>query len=235
MSSLASPQARLLRALAKHRVDFVVVGGVAAQLHGWDGATNDLAISVSREDDNVMRLNRALSSVGARNQMVSRLGTVYQTDHGRLEIVSVADGIGGFEDWSRDAADHEVEKGLVIVLAAADDIVRSKEAAGRAKDLAALPTIRRSFIDAGVIDSDSVRGPVAVAAKADGGPPQFLIDLLGPRPSTRSGRWDVVAQTVLEYRQRWEVSGVGIGDDPIDAKQAADRRRIEAVIAALKR
>ena len=50
MSSLAEDQAHLLRALARFGVEFVVVGGVAAQLHGWEGATTDLDIAVSDAD-----------------------------------------------------------------------------------------------------------------------------------------------------------------------------------------
>jgi superfamily I DNA/RNA helicase len=46
--SLAPDQRELLRALADHGVEFVVVGGVAAQMHGWQGATVDLDIAVSR-------------------------------------------------------------------------------------------------------------------------------------------------------------------------------------------
>jgi hypothetical protein len=66
MTTLAADQTQLLRALAWHGVEFVVVGGVAAQLHGWRGATVDLDIAVSTEDANVERLNLALASVGAR-------------------------------------------------------------------------------------------------------------------------------------------------------------------------
>ena len=65
MSPLGAEQTELLRALARHGVEFVVVGGVAAQVHGWRGATVDLDIAVSTEDSNVERLNIALASVGA--------------------------------------------------------------------------------------------------------------------------------------------------------------------------
>jgi hypothetical protein len=67
MSPLAAEQTELLRALARHGVEFVVVGGVAAQFHGWRGATADLDIAVSTDDSNVERLNLALAAVGAGN------------------------------------------------------------------------------------------------------------------------------------------------------------------------
>jgi Nucleotidyl transferase of unknown function (DUF2204) len=65
MSQIARDQARLLRALAENGVEFVVVGGVAAQLHGWQGATADLDIAVANDGANVDRLNKTLAQVGA--------------------------------------------------------------------------------------------------------------------------------------------------------------------------
>jgi len=150
VTSLAEDQAALLRVLARHGVEFVVVGGVGAQLHGWNGATTDLDIAVSVEDANVDRLNRALVAVGAGEPAIGATGTSFRTAYGRLEIVRRADGIGGYEDWLRRAANKAFED-LTIVVAAPGDIVRSKEAAGRDKDLEALPDIRRSFAEAGLI------------------------------------------------------------------------------------
>jgi diphthamide synthase (EF-2-diphthine--ammonia ligase) len=57
--TLASDQAHLLRALVRNGVEFVIVGGVAAQLRGWVGTTADLDIAVAGDGDNATRLNRA--------------------------------------------------------------------------------------------------------------------------------------------------------------------------------
>jgi hypothetical protein len=62
--TLADDQAQLLLALLRNGVEFVVVGGVAAQLRGWAGATADLDIAVAAEGVNAERLNRALAEVG---------------------------------------------------------------------------------------------------------------------------------------------------------------------------
>ena len=151
MSALADYQLALLRALVREEVEFVVVGGVAAQLHGWQGATADLDIAIAVEDPNVQRLNRALASVGAGPGVVGGLGTSFKTRHGRLEIVRRADAIGRYPDWLRNARSREVVDGLVVLVAAADDILRSKEAAGREKDRAALPQMRADFRDSGAL------------------------------------------------------------------------------------
>lgn len=145
MSSLADDQAHLLHTLARHNVEFVVVGGVAAQIHGWQAATVDLDIAVAREEDNVERLNRALAEVGAGPQSVGQFGSAFSTRYGRLEIVARAHGIGQYAHWLARAEKHELADGLTVMVAAADDILRSKEAAGREKDLAALEQMKKDF------------------------------------------------------------------------------------------
>lgn len=142
MSSLGQNQARLLEALAEHGVEFIVVGGVAAQIHGWRGATLDLDIAVSIDDANVSRLNTALASVGAGEGKIGGFGTAFQTRYGRLEIVRRADGIGQYADWLPRARAHEMQPGITVVVADPDDVLRSKEAAGREKDRATLPQMR---------------------------------------------------------------------------------------------
>lgn len=152
MTGLAPDQAHLLRVLNRHGVEFVVVGGVAAQLHGWRSATLDLDISVSIKDGNVERLNAALATVGAGEGKIGAFGTAFQTRYGRLEIVRRAHGVGQYTDWLVRAGAHEMEPGVTVLVADRDDILRSKEAAGREKDRAALPQMRRDFARAGQPD-----------------------------------------------------------------------------------
>ncbi len=56
-----SDLARLIRSLADARVEFIVVGGVAANAHGSSRLTSDLDVVYSRSDRNLMRLVKALS------------------------------------------------------------------------------------------------------------------------------------------------------------------------------
>jgi hypothetical protein len=142
--TLAADQLSLLDALTRNGVRFVVVGGVAAQLRGWSGTTADLDIAVDAGEDNGTRINRALAEVGVMSSSVGGLGTSFETRHGRLEIVRRADGVGSYEDWLRRAGEMPLEH-LTIVVASAEDVVRSKEAAGRDKDLAALPALREEL------------------------------------------------------------------------------------------
>jgi hypothetical protein len=169
MSPFAREQDALLRALVRHGVELVVVGGVAAQMHGWRGATVDLDIAVSIEQANVERLNAALADIGAGRGVPGALGTVFSTVHGRLEIVRRADGIGDYAAWLSRARPRDIGDGLAVIVANPDDVLRSKEAAGRDKDRAALPQMRRDFIEAGALAPGAARGPVAAAQAAGSG------------------------------------------------------------------
>jgi hypothetical protein len=151
VTKIAQNQLELLRVLKEHGVEFVVVGGVAAQVHGWQGTTADLDIAVARDETNFQRLERALASLGAVAGFPGGLGTPFRTRYGRLEILRRADGVGEYANWLHKASTKELEDGLTIVVAAPDDILRSKEAAGRDKDRDVLPQMREDFRDLGVL------------------------------------------------------------------------------------
>jgi hypothetical protein len=56
----------LFRALARHGVEYVTVGGVAIQAHGAQRLTQDLDVAIAASKDNLDRLAAALSDVDAR-------------------------------------------------------------------------------------------------------------------------------------------------------------------------
>jgi len=234
VTALAADQEALLRVLTRHGVELVVIGGVAAQVHGWQGATSDLDVAVSREATNVERLNAALVSVSAREGAIGELGTVFATRYGRLEVVGNADGIGGYEEWRRRARDVPVAEGLTVVVADPRDVLRSKEAAGRDKDRATLPHIRRDLLAAGAIGPDDVQGEVAEEGPPAPGPPAFLEVELGPRPASAGAAraWDMGAQMILEHRARWGVEdeSTALGPEPADREQALDRGQVEKAL-----
>jgi hypothetical protein len=63
-----------------------------------------------------------------------------RTPFGDVDLTFEPQGTDGYEDLTRHA--KEIEVGPVLVrIAALEDIIRSKEAAGRAKDLNALPEL----------------------------------------------------------------------------------------------
>ena len=147
----------LLRVLEKHRVEYVMIGGLAAVLRGSPLRTSDMDICPKRSPENLARLARAVQEVGARVRAedaedggpfacdaaflagVDLLNLV--TKFGDLDISYQPAGTAGFDDLARKAEQFDLD-GVVAPVAALEDIIRSKQAANRAKDLAALPTLR---------------------------------------------------------------------------------------------
>ncbi|WP_204080053.1 hypothetical protein [Mycobacterium riyadhense] len=56
---------RIVETLGRHHVDYVLVGGYAAQLYGARRPTYDIDIAPSTALDNLQRLSRALRELGA--------------------------------------------------------------------------------------------------------------------------------------------------------------------------
>lgn len=67
------------------------------------------------------------------------------TDAGELDITRRPNGTDGYEDLKRGAHYQSLGQGLQIAIASLEDVIRSKTAAGRAKDLATLPQLRAAL------------------------------------------------------------------------------------------
>jgi hypothetical protein len=139
-----------LEMLVKHRVRFVLIGGVAANLRGSTTITNDLDVCYARDPDNLKRLMNALHELNARLrgapadvpfkfdpkslEMGDRF--TFVTDVGGLDVLGHPSGIpGGYEELEAAADDMELVGGITVKVAALDDIIRMKRTAGRRKDL----------------------------------------------------------------------------------------------------
>jgi predicted nucleotidyltransferase len=149
---------RILRILNKHKVRYVVIGGLAAIIHGSDIPTTDVDITPEDTMDNLERLSRALREMNARvwtqpvpeglpfDHDAASLADVQilnlVTDFGRFDVTRTPAGTRGYDDLHRDAVTVHIYN-LDVPVASLADVVRSKEAAGREKDLRFLPQLRR--------------------------------------------------------------------------------------------
>jgi len=145
---------RMLSVLTKHGVDFIVIGGVAATLHASPFATFDLDICPAPGTDNLRRLTAALEELDARIRVTDEpepmkinfspkvieaapfLNLI--TKWGPLDIVHRPGGTEGYRDIARDAKKVKIQD-LEVAIASRADVLRSKEAVYRDKDI---PTIR---------------------------------------------------------------------------------------------
>jgi hypothetical protein len=147
----------LFGALNRHEVRYVLIGMLAAALHGSPLATVDADICVDSEAENLDRLARALADLDARirttddprgisfphdGAFLGRVGMWnLRTRAGDLDISFQPSGTQGYKDLRRAAVPYDVG-GLEIPVASLLDVIRSKEAANRPRDRQALPTLR---------------------------------------------------------------------------------------------
>ena len=146
----------LLEVLLEQGVTFVVIGGLAAAVHGSPFATQDLDITPETGIDNLTRLSDALRRLGARirtdavpeglpfdhdAESLAAAGVwSLTTRYGDLDISFVPNGTTGFDDLAKDASD--VAAFGLIPVASLADVIRSKQAANRPKDQRVLPVLR---------------------------------------------------------------------------------------------
>ena len=147
----------ILEVLNRHGVAFVLIGGVAAIFHGARQVTTDVDITPAEDLANLERLSDALTELGARIRTESEPDGVpfahdaeslrgigmlnLRTAFGDMDISLKPSGTEGFADIKREAAPGVI-LGVEVQIASLADVIRSKEAAGRAKDLAVLPELR---------------------------------------------------------------------------------------------
>lgn len=153
---------RVLAALQEAGVRFVLVGGMAAILHGDVGVTLDLDVVPEHAPENLDRLATALRTLGARIRTEGApeglpfdcSGAFFRsvapdsilnltTRAGDLDLAFRPSGTTGYADLRRDAIEIEAADGVHILVASLADVIRSKESAGREKDRTALPRLRR--------------------------------------------------------------------------------------------
>ena len=143
--------AGLMRVLAEGRVDFIVVGGVAAAAHGSARATYDVDVVYLRSPDNMSRLAGALAPLkpylrGAPPGLPFRwdaetiahgLNFTLTTTMGDIDLLGEIVGGGGYEQL----LPHSVALrlfGAEHLCLDLDTLIRVKRAAGRHKDLEAV-------------------------------------------------------------------------------------------------
>jgi hypothetical protein len=139
---------RIFAALARHGVDYVLVGGLAAQTHGNTRMTSDVDVIPAPEPENLERLADALNALEARvlnpghegleidAKMLPR-ATIWQlsTPHGGIDVLHDAPGAAPYAELRERALVISLDEARVAV-AGRDDLIRMKLARGRPIDRA---------------------------------------------------------------------------------------------------
>ena len=153
--------ARAVQALCDARVDFVVIGGVAATFHGSARVTYDLDICYSRAPSNLQRLAAALAPFHPRprgfsgglpflwDERTLRNATVFtmQTDIGEIDLLAEVTGLGAYDDVRAHSIVVDAFHRQIATLGL-PGLIQAKRAAGREKDISALRELE-SLLEAG--------------------------------------------------------------------------------------
>ncbi|MFN2397629.1 MAG: hypothetical protein ABR543_03130 [Gemmatimonadaceae bacterium] len=139
---------RLLTALHDARVEFIIVGGVAARAHGSARVTQDIDVSYARSETNLERIVTALQPLdpylrGAPPGLPfewsvatlrAGLNFTLTTSVGDIDLLGEIAGVGTYEDL-----EHHTIAALIFgketKVLDLPWLIRAKRAAGRPKDL----------------------------------------------------------------------------------------------------
>lgn len=140
---------RILAELARHGVQYVVIGGIAAAIHGSPSNTFDLDVCYSREPQNLVRLTATLLELHAQLRVARESKPVpfrldprtlragdsftFDTDAGPFDILGHPAGSAGYQDLAQTAVEIDLG-GVIALVASLDSLIAMKRAAGRPKD-----------------------------------------------------------------------------------------------------
>lgn len=157
----------MLRVLASHSVDYVLVEGLAALAHGSTIATADADVLPRLDTENLERLLDALEELSAavlisERRMAVEAGDPWEatelntkgagalqaadawhftTDAGPIDVVVTVTGVGTYDVHAAEAEPRTVF-GIGIEIAGLDQLIASKQATARPKDAAILKELQ---------------------------------------------------------------------------------------------
>jgi hypothetical protein len=153
----------ILQVLERHEVDYVVIGGAAAQARGWPEHTEDLDVTPERSPGNLARLAAAMEELDAGFRVDERrypkgfrppggidaltfrnkVCVAFATRHGNFDVVIIPDGTSGYEQIAETATRERMTGTRIVVpVASAETILHSKATANRQKDRDTLGRMR---------------------------------------------------------------------------------------------
>lgn len=146
----------LLERLLSHRIDFVLIGGFAATVHGSTLVTQDIDICTTITDAEIAKLRDALKDLHPWHRMnpsaklsfneypaeLEGTKNIYlKTDLGVLDILSEVPPAGDFETIKKRAVEIPLYGHRCKVISI-EDLIRVKEAMNRPKDQLAVKELK---------------------------------------------------------------------------------------------
>ena len=139
-----------VQSLSDAGVEFIIIGGWSAVLHGSAYATKDLDVFFSRKPANLRRLAEALAPYPRLRDALADLPFIWDaatlsngmiftltTDLGAIDLLAEVSGLGSFEEvWSHSVLVEAF--GRRVRTLDLNSLIKSKRAAGRDKDMSVL-------------------------------------------------------------------------------------------------
>jgi hypothetical protein len=152
----------LFAALDRHKVDYVLIGGLAVALHGIERTTMDIDVSVVVTLDNMQHLVQAAQELGLTPMLPVPLNTLTQID--TLKDWHASRNLQAFSLRTNDLAGVSIDvllfppvepqamceralkldvSGVPVNLASIDDLIALKQSVARPIDLADIEHLKR--------------------------------------------------------------------------------------------
>lgn len=147
---------QIVACLESHAVDYVILGGFAALIHGMPLPTFDLDIVLAPSARARKRLLEALDDIGAqalidqpddaqpldaRHALQAGIDVSFYTPSGYLDVISAPAGVTSYGWLRRGAKRFQLTSASAPLVADLRDIIASKIALGRERDFAKLPAL----------------------------------------------------------------------------------------------
>jgi hypothetical protein len=130
---------RVFSCFHEHNVKYVVIGGVAAIIHGVPRLTLDLDILIDPSIENATHLLLALRDAGLSSALMTEPQSVLDheisvfNDYVRIDVQTSTPGLRFSDAWSRRVVVQHAGQSVFVV--SRDDLIASKRATARPIDL----------------------------------------------------------------------------------------------------
>lgn len=150
----------LFEFLIKSPLEFVLIGGFAAVLHGCNQTTRDIDVCLMLSPEHIRQLRETLEPLHPRHRMtadklsfmqyprdVTGLRNLYlETDLGVLDIVSHVERVGDFHAVLKNAETISLFGGTCRVISI-QDLLQCKRALGRHRDLVVVEELQAILVE----------------------------------------------------------------------------------------
>jgi hypothetical protein len=156
---------RILGALERNYVEYVVIGGLARVLRGTFETTRGVDVCPSVAEGNIERLSHVVRELDGASEadldaetLIAEEVISLQTRAGELNVVAAPAGVpGGFVDLRRAATREDLGHRVRPLVASTADLARMAAALHRQQDVERLPDLRR------IVELEAERGPIPPA------------------------------------------------------------------------